>query len=175
MGLKDIRYRLEDLELGKKIEGHRPFVAAGLLLVIVLCLSMVFCHLNGGGGKAPREVELLYFDLSSKTIRLVEHHYPAMPTSPLPGTTDVFLARVYACEDSPEVVIKEGMTIEDLETNGLFIAYLEREDPEPKEESDGLIYRAMDNDQWYEPTDKGFEQLIAAIYERCPKAKRFNP
>lgn len=179
MGLQDIRYWLEDRKGRKKTEGYQPYVVVGLLLVIVLCLSMVVCHFTGGPGNASDKVELLYFDLSSQTIRIVEHQYATAPDSPLPGTTDVFLARVFGCKDCPEGVIKEGMTIEDLQSNGLFIGYLERYAPEPEEKplmySGGASYRALDNDQWYELASQGYDQLIANVYKRCPKAKMCHP
>ena len=179
MDLKDIQYKIEDLELRKKIEGHRPFIFLGLLFVIVLCLGLAVCQLTGGRSNASRKAELVYFDLSSQTIRIVEHQYPATPASPLPGTTDVFLARVYACEDCPEGVIKDGMTTADLESNGLFIGYLERYAPEPEEKplmyAGGASYRALDNDQWHELASQGYDQLIADVYKRCPKAKMCHP
>lgn len=179
MGLQDILDWLEDHKQRKKTEGQPPYVVVGLLLVIVLCLGMAFCHLTGGRSNASRPVELVYFDLSSQTIRLVEHQYAAAPDSPLPGTTDVFLARVFGCKDCPEGLITEGMTIEDLESNDLFIGYLERYAPEPEEKplmyAGGASYRSLDNDQWYELSSEGYDQLIADVYKRCPKAKMCHP
>lgn len=180
MSLEDIRYWYEDLELRKKLEENQSFVLIGLICIIVFSLSLVVCQLTGGGaGSYSSEVKLVYFDLDSQTVRVVKHEYPAIPASPLEGTEDVFLASVYACEECPEGALKDGMSLADLEAEGMFIAWLERHDPDASEEmmmfGEGYQYRTVENDQWYKVTDKGYEQITRGVYDRCPQARICQP
>lgn len=180
MSLEDIRYWFEDLELRKKLEENQSFVLIGLIFIIVFSLSLVVCQLTGGGsGSYSQEVKLVYFDLTNQTIRVVDHEYPAIPASPLEGTDDVFLASVYACEECPKGKIKDGMTMADLKAEGMFVAWLERYDPDVTEEmamyGEGYLYRTLENDKWYKATDPGYDQIVRGLYERCPGARVCQP
>lgn len=176
MGLQEVKYWFEDLQLREKLEENQSIVLIAVVGLIVFSLSLVVCQLTGGGaGSYSSEVELVYFDTESQTIRVVDHKYPAMPQSPLEGTENVFLASVYACEECPKGKLKEGMTPEDLKANGMFIAWLEKVDPNISEEmamfGEGYMYRTLENDKWYKATDRGYEQIVGALYDRCPTAR----
>ena len=180
MSLENIRYWFEDLELRKKLEENQSFVLIGLICIIVFSLSLVVCQLTGGGPRSySSEVELVYFDLTSNTIRVVEHEYPEIPKSPLEGTEDVFMASVYACEECPEGAIKDGMSLDDLKAEGMFIAWLERYDANVTEEmamfGESYLYRTIESDKWYKATDPGYDKLVRGLYDRCPKASRCQP
>lgn len=180
MGLQEVRYWLEDLELRKKLEENQSIVIVGLLVVIIFCLGLVVCQVTGGGpSTTASEVTLVYFDLDSQTIKLVEHQYPALPASPLEGTDNVFIASVFACEECPEGAIKDGMNLEDLKAEGMFIGMLERIDPNITEEmamfGEGYSYRSIEDDRWYKPTENGYQQLNNKIFTRCPKARICRP
>lgn len=176
MGLQEIKYWFEDLQLREKLEENQSILLLGAIGLIVVSLGMVVCQLVGGGsGSYSNEVQLVYFDMESQSIRLVDHEYPAMPKSPLEGTDNVFMASVYACEDCPKGKLKDGMSKEDLKANGMFIAWLERIDPDLSEEmamfGEGYEYRSLDNDKWYKATDRGYEQIVNGLYKRCPTAR----
>lgn len=180
MGLQEIKYWFEDLRLGEKLEENQSIVLIGAISLIVVSLGLVVCQLTGGGpGSYSSEVQLVYFDTQSQTIRLVDHEYPAMPQSPLEGTENVFLASVYACEECPEGKLKDGMSQDDLKANGMFIAWLQRVDPDITEEmamfGEGYEYRTLENDKWYMATDRGYEQIVSGLYERCPSARPCQP
>ena len=177
MDLQDIRYWLEDLELRKKLEENQSIVIGGLCVIILFSLGLVTCHLLGGPSQASytNSVELVYFDTETKTIKLVEHEYPAIPASPLEGQENVYLASVYACEECPKGAIKDGMTLEEIEEEGMFIAWIERIDPNATDEmalfGEGYSYRLPDKDKWYSSSDPGYQKIIRELYERCPKAR----
>lgn len=174
MGLEEIRYWLEDLQLRKKLEENQSMVLIGLICLIVISLSLIVCQLTGGGANNySSTVKLVYFDLGNQAIRVVDHEYPAIPASPLKGTTDVYLASVFACEDCPQGQIKDGMSLDDLKANGMFIGWLERYDPEATEEmmvfGQSSSFRTIESDRWYNPTEKGYEAINQRLYARCPQ------
>jgi len=177
MDLQDVRYWLEDLELRKKMEEYRAFVIVGLCVIILISLSLMLCHVVGGPSASSytNTVELVYFDTETKTIKLVKHEYPAIPASPLAGKENVFLASVYACEDCPKGAIKDGMTLEQIKAEGMFIAWLERIDPNATDEmalfGEGYSYRLPEEDKWYSSADPGYQKIIRDLYERCPKVR----
>ncbi|MGB0766636.1 MAG: hypothetical protein ACPGYV_02880 [Phycisphaeraceae bacterium] len=180
MDLQDIRYWFEDLDLRNKSEEYKPFIILGLCLVIVFCLSLVLCQLTGGGsGSFSNEVRLVYYDTTNQIIKLVDHEYPAIPQSPLEGTTDIFLASVYGCEDCPQGTIKDGMTRAELKDKGMFIGWLERIDPTANDEmmlyEQGYEYRLVEGATWYNATDPGYQKIIEDLYNRCPNARPCLP
>ncbi|MBX2851294.1 MAG: hypothetical protein KTR15_06075 [Phycisphaeraceae bacterium] len=180
MGLQEIRYWFEDLELRKKLEENQSVAVVGLLVVIIFCLGLVMCQLTGGGpGSSTREFKLVYFDVDSQTIKIVDHKGPAQAASPLEGTDNVFIASVFACEACPEGQIKDGMNLDDLKAEGMFIAWLERIDPNMTDEmamfGEGRSYRTLENDRWYKTTEKGYELINKRLLDRCPKARICRP
>lgn len=179
MSLQNLRDWYEDLELRQKIEENQSIIVIALIAVIVCCLGLVTCQMFGGGASYSSEVKLVYFDTENQSVRLVDHEYPAIPTSPLEGTTDVFLATVFACEECPQGKIKDGMTLEDLKANGMFVGWLEKVDPQMDEESamygEGYFYRSIDSDRWYKATDKGYQTINNRVYEKCQNARPCLP
>ena len=180
MNFEDIRYWWEDLELRKKLEENQSIVILGLIIIILFSLGAVTCQMFGGrGGSFSQEVELVYFDLTNQTIKIVNHEYPAIPMSPLEGTEDVFMARVFSCEDCPEGKLKDGMTPDDLKANGMFVAWLERTDPNATEEmmmfGEGQEFRTLSSERWYNTSDPGYQQMMKAFSERCPRAYNCLP
>lgn len=176
MSLEDIRYWFEDLELRKKLEENQSIAMSVLILIIVISLGMVVCHLVGGGsGSYSSTVELVYFDLESETIRVIKHEYPEMPTSPLKGTDNVFLASVYSCEECPKGLLKDGMTLDDLKQNGMFVAWLERIAPEITDEmalsGEAYAYRTLEQDKWFTGIEQGYDSVHRQVQERCPGAQ----
>ena len=120
-------------------------------------------------------VKLVYFDTEAQSIRLIDHTYPAMPKSPLKGTSDVYLAAVFRCKDCPRGMLKDGMTLEELEKKGMFVGWLEKIDPNVSEEmamfGEGYAYREVDGTKWYKETDRGYDQINSKIYDRCDNAR----
>ena len=176
MGLQEIRDWYEDLELRRKLEENQSIVIIGLIVVIAFCLLLVMCQLFGGGpGSVSNKVKLVYYDLGNQQIKLVDHEYPAMPQSPLEGTEDVFLASVFKCTECPKGAIKDGMTADELEAEGMFIGWLEKIDPDVSEEmamfGEGYLYRTVENDRWYKATDKGYEKINTRVYDTCKDAR----
>lgn len=180
MGLQEIRYWYEDLELRKKLEENQSIVLIGLIAIIVFSLGLVVCQLTGGGGGSySGEVKLVYFDVGNQAIRIVDHEYPGIPASPLEGTEDVFMATVFACEDCPKGSIKDGMTLDDLKAEGMFIGWLERHDPSMTEEmamfGEGYQYRSIEDDKWYGQDEQAFQEIASAPYNRCQTAQVCMP
>lgn len=176
MSLQDLKYWIEDLEIRKKLEENQSIVVIGLIALIIVSLGLIVCQMTGGGsGAISTKVKLVYYDLGNQKIRVVDHKYPDIPSSPLTGTTDVYLASVYACEECPPGTLKDGMSLSDLKENGMFIGWLERIDPEATENTvmfgEGYKYRTIEVDQWYSVSDKGFEMINRKVFERCPTAR----
>lgn len=175
MNLEDIRYWWEDLELRKKLEENQSIVVIALLVVILFSLGLVTCQLLGGGrGSFSKEVDLVYFDVTNGTIKIVNHEYPEIPKSPLDGTDDVFMARVFSCENCPEGQLKDGMTVDDLKANNMFIGWLERTDPNATQEmlmlDEAKQYRTLAKDRWYKTSDPAYEKIMQAFNQRCDRA-----
>lgn len=178
MGLQEVRDWYDDLELRKKIEENQSIVSIGLIVLIIFSLGLTMCQIFGGGsGPGSQEVQLVYFDTTNQTIRIVEHEYSAQsaqPASPLEGTDDVFMASVFACEECPKGQIKDGMSLGDLKANGMFVGWLEKFDPEVSEEArafgEGAQYRSLERDRWYKVNEKGYEAIRKRVFQRCPTA-----
>lgn len=180
MSFENFRYWLEDIELRKKLEENQLIVVVALILLILTSLTLVMCQFTGGGASgSTSKVELIYFDLGSQSIRLVEHRYPAQPKSPLEGTEDVFLATVFKCEECPDGSVKDGMSLADLKAEGMFIGWLEKIDENVSDEmvmfGEGYAYRTIETDRWYKPTDRGYEALNRRVYEKCENARICRP
>lgn len=176
MRLQDIRYWFEDLELRRKLESNQPILLVSLIILIIFSLCLVVCQLAGGGQtSSSREVKLVYYDLGRQAIRIVEHQYPGIPASPLAGTDDVYQATVFACEECPKGTIKDGMTLDDLQAEGMFIGWIERHDPEMTDEmamlGKGYQYRTLETDRWYGQSDPGFQVISEKPYQRCQSAR----
>ncbi|MEM9344996.1 MAG: hypothetical protein AAGB26_00120 [Planctomycetota bacterium] len=175
MSLEDIKYWFEDLELRKKLEENQSVVLIALILVIVVSLSMVFCHLVGGGARSySGTVDLVYFDLESETVRIVKHEYPDTPASPLKGTDNVYLASVYSCKECPKGQIKDGMTLDDLKANGMFVAWIERIEPNITDElalsGQAYAYRTLEDETWYAGIEQGYDKVYQKMNRRCEGA-----
>ncbi|MFK7789546.1 MAG: hypothetical protein AB8C95_08675 [Phycisphaeraceae bacterium] len=179
MNLQDLRDWYDDLELRNKLEENQSIVVVGLIGLIIFSLVLVTCQMVGGGGSVSSEVKLVYFDVSNQSIRLVDHEYPAIAQSPLDGTTDVYLATIFSCEECEKGAIKEGMSLEDLKAKGMFVGWLEKIDPEMSEEmamfGEGRLYRTVENDRWYKPTERGYEVINTRVYEKCARARPCMP
>ena len=175
MGVQEFRDWLSDLELREKLQENQSVLAVVLILVIVLCLSLVMCQLFGGGsGSYSNEVKLVYFDTANKTVRVIDHEYPDMPASPLAGTDNTFLASVYACDDCPKGKIKDGMTLAELEAEGMFVAWLERIDPNATPEmamfGSDRTYRRVTDQRWYRSDEQGYAQMNKELQARCARS-----
>lgn len=180
MGLQELRDWYDDLELRSKLEENQSIVVGGLLVVIIFCLGLVMCQLFGGGPSSySSEVQLVYFDTTNQTIRVVDHEYPEPHASPLAGTTDVFFASVYSCEECPKGTLKDGMSLEELKSNGMFIGWLEKYEPNLSEEAqmlgEGSLYRSVESDRWYKGTDKGYQAITKRVFTKCPTAQLCRP
>jgi len=175
MGLQAIRDWYEDLELRSKLEENQSVVVIALIVLIVFCLGLVMCQVFGGRSSVSSDVELVYYDLGNQTIKLVDHTYPAIPKSPLEGTENVFLASVFKCGECPKGTIKDGMTMQDLKSEGMFIGWLEKIDPNASEEmamfGEGNLYRSVESDRWYRAMDQGYEAITQRVYARCSDAR----
>ena len=101
---------------------NNPAVMTGAAVaVLVICLGIVACQLTGGG-PAGSGSQVIYFDVASGEIKLVE----AVDSveSPVAGTEN-YRAAVATCEDECGE-IEEGMDLEQLKANGMFVAFVER-------------------------------------------------
>lgn len=176
MHIDDIRDFCQDLR--EKLAKNQLLTAGLLLLILIASLGLITYHFTSSGIR-PAEVKLVYFDLKSQTIQIVNHTYPDMPASPLEGTDDVFIASVYACDPKPDGTIKDGMTLEDLKANGMFIAKLEKIDPDVTGEAaifgKGTSYRTLTDEAWHETDSPGHKAIQRMLKSRCPKPHRCYP
>lgn len=115
---------------------NNPAVVSGAaVLVLVLCLGAISCSLFGwgGAGGGSKNVQLVYYDLSNDSLKLVRAQDRL--GSPLVGT-ETYLGYVMSCGECGE--INEGMTRAELEAGGMYIAYLQT-----LPESDGMSRELM--------------------------------
>ncbi|XAL99655.1 hypothetical protein OT109_19005 [Phycisphaeraceae bacterium D3-23] len=97
-------------------------VTGGAVLVLVLCLAAIACSLFGGiGPSGSNSVQLIYYDMSSDTIKLIPSS--ERPGSPLADNDQVFRCFVLACGECGK--IKDGMTNEELQAEGMFVSHLQ--------------------------------------------------
>lgn len=180
MGFQELRYKMQDFDLRGKLNDNPMVMVTGLTLLIITCFSLIICHFSGGGS-VSNKAKLIYFDTKKQQIRVVEHEYPELPASPLEGEEGVYLAAVFSCVDQEPGAVKEGMTLEDLQANDMFIGWLEQSDGDAMdadiafEETYLYKYRMLDGDKWYSIDEPGFRAIQTWPYEKCADAVRCRP
>lgn len=182
MSMKDLRYRLEDLrdwfkdlDIREKLNENPIVMVAGVGVVLLLCLSVIFCQLVDTGSSSVK-VKYVYFDDASKSIRVVEFKLPEeLPTSPLEGTDNVYMATVFSCEDCPKGSVKDGMTLAELEAAGMYIGWLSRIDPGKESQGamlgeDGYDYRRLDEEVWHKEFTPEVDKIRKEATSKCEKS-----
>lgn len=151
------------------------YIAVGLLTVTAL--SLVVCQSMGGGGSAPSSHTMIYYDASKEVLRVIEHDFSAGYSRPVleDGLVE---AVIYTCGEQEPGLISDGMSRADLENKGLFIAWLQRMDPNASEE-DRLFemmiqYKLVDSERWLKANDPGVNQILNAPAQRCPDAMPYR-
>jgi len=90
-------------------------------------------------------------------------------TSPL-ANTQTYRAQLFACEECKEV--KEGDTLDTLKTNGMFVGYLMRDDPNATADAmmgEALQFRAVDGTAWVgADTQQGADLVDKILKTNCP-------
>jgi len=122
---------------------------------------------------------VIYYDVDQQTIRLVEHDPSAgPPASPMPGTDNVFVASVWYCGDAKGASLEDGMTRSALEDAGLFIAWLERDDPDtPANDyvTRPMLLRTLENPRWQKSETPAVIEILDSPLDRCEDAAQYVP
>ena len=169
-------------ELREKLEDNRPMVMIGAGVLIALSLIWLIVRLSGGGGAAtlPTQATVIYYNVDQQTIQLVEHDTSTgPPVSPMAGTDNVFVASVWYCGDAKDASLEDGMTLAALEDAGLFIAWLERDDPDNTSANeyvtDPVLLRTLDNPAWHKGESPAGLTIIQTPLDRCEDAANYVP
>lgn len=166
--------------LREKLDDNRPAVMIGAGVLIVLSLIWLVVRLSGGGAPTlPTQATAVYFDLDQQTIRLIEHDTSTgPPASPMAGTDNVFIASVWYCGDAQGVSLTDGMTLAALEDAGLFIAWLERDDPDTPANAyvtNPILMRTLENPVWQKGESPAGLAIIESPLDRCEDAAQYVP
>ena len=146
---------------------NNPAVATGASVVVLLiCLLVIYCTFAGGGAN---RVDIVYFDVESKTVKLFEYKTgDAPPTSPLAGS-ETYRAQLFTCSECKEVT--DGMTIDQLKAQDMFVGYLMRDSPNAAEDPFGetMEVRTVDGTKWIgADTEAGTKLVNQAMAAGCP-------
>lgn len=147
-------------------------VTGGAVLVLVICLTLISCQLFGLGGNSASGDKVVYYDLSTDKIMLLKA--VDRPASPLADNATAFRATIHACGECGK--IKDGMTQQEIEDAGMFVAYLmeipTREDMQMGPGGMmGIQYLSLENREWYpEQTPEGQQVMVNAF--NCPDGSR---
>lgn len=176
MDFQDIKYAIQDFRPREWMNENQLYVAVGVGAIFLICISLVVCQFTGGR-PAGTELRLIYFNDTDKTIQIVEFNTSeGFPGSPLEGTTDVYEAALYACDECPEGVLRDGMTVAELEEAGLFIGWLQKREQTTEGEQAGMdgyayTFRHPEGEKWYTQNDPSTARLQAWPYEKCAGAR----
>jgi len=171
MGLEDLRDKLED---------NKPVVLGAAGLLILLSIVYLIVSMFTGGGNAPgTKATLIYFDLAGQKVQLVDFDASSgeLPATPLSAGAEVFLASVWSCGESSDAKLTDGMTLSELEAAGLFIAWLEKEDPNGAINEFGtrpMLYRTLSQPKWVKADTAQSLAIIESPYDKCPDATRYS-
>lgn len=186
MKMPDIKYwlyergiDLDNFNLRETLNDNPKIVYAVAVVLAVVCLMLVVCQMVGGSTPPLGSYQVIYYDTTNQQVRVVEHDASkGMHPSPLEGTTDVFEAAVFHCGERPEGLDIDGMTLQELEQNGLFIGWLQKTDAELEGDElqimeGGYEYRRVGGTQWWSTNSPRVDQILRAPYERCEDAQPF--
>lgn len=153
-------------------------VTGGAALVLVLCLGLIFYQLMGGGGGGSADAKVVFYDLSNDKIMVVS----ALDNrfSPMLDNETAYRAIIHSCGECGK--FKDGMTRQELEDAGMFIAYLmsipTRDDAMmgPGEVM-AIEYYSMEDELWYADMTQGSDNLrrAASLCEDGTNAEICNP
>lgn len=167
-------------ELRDKLEDHKPVVmgAAGVLILLSI-VYLIISMFTGGSSSPGTKATLIYFDVAGQKVQLVEFDASSgeLPSTPLAGSPDVFLASVWYCGESVAAELTDGMSLSDLEAAGMFIAWLEKEDPNGIVNEFGtrpMLYRTLSQPQWVKADTPKTLDIIEGPYDKCADAKRYS-
>ena len=167
-------------ELRDKLEDNKPVVMGAAGVLILLCIVYLIISMLAGGGNSPgTKATLIYFDVAGQKIQLVAFDADSdeLPTSPLAGSGEVFLASIWYCGDSASAELTDGMTLSDLEAAGMFVGWLEKEDPNGLVNEFGtrpMLYRTLSQPQWVKADTPRSLDIIEGPYDKCADAKRYS-
>ena len=162
--------------LRDKLEDNKTAVLIGAGVLILLSIVLVILRLSGGSPSLGTASTVIYYDVDQKVISLVEHDMSSgLAPSPKPGTENVFIAAVWYCgEKSGEV--SDGMTLEELESEGLFIGWLEKEDTGQQGDEYNtrpMLFRSLDDPTWVRAETAASLKIIESPLERCADAVQY--
>lgn len=171
MGLADLRDTLDE---------KKPIVIGAAGLLILLSIVYLVVSMFTGGGNAPgTKATLIYFDVAGQKVQLVDFDASSgeLPATPLTAGAEVFLASVWYCGDSSDAKLSDGMALSELEAAGLFIAWLEKVDPNGAVNEFGtrpMLYRTLSQPKWVKAETAQSLAIIESPYDKCPDAKRYS-
>jgi|GEM_PF-2402696 len=175
-GIDVDRFSLRDV-----LNDNPNAVLIGAAAIVLVCVSLVVCHFSGGGAPSGNfKYNVTYYDTTNRVIRIVEiDSNDGMYRSPMDGTTDVFEAIIYSCGEQPKGLLRDGMSLQELEEKGLFIGWLQKTEPVKGGQSsspdfmeiDSITYRRLDGTRWYKDSSPEMNKIFNAPYEKCKNAQ----
>ncbi|MFK7789548.1 MAG: hypothetical protein AB8C95_08685 [Phycisphaeraceae bacterium] len=163
----------------EKLEDNQAVVMIGAGVLIAGSVILLILRLTAGGGAAELQTQatVIYYDLDQQAIKLVEHDTSTGPAaSPLAGTENVFVAAVWYCGESQGASLSDGMTLEELEEAGLFIAWLEKNDDRVQANeyvTNPRQYRTLDDPAWKRGETPAVIAILEGPLDRCEDAAQY--
>ena len=134
----------------------------GLVLPVLGLLLAVSTVTSGG----DRSIELAYFDVEAGQMVLVEYRAGDVLTSPIAGTQS-YRVQLFTCSECR--VVTQGMTVQDLAAQDMFVGYLMRDAPAPADDefAESIEMRLLDGEEWVAMDTDRAADLIDQAFARC--------
>ena len=159
------------MDLKEILEDKRRRVSiGGAVLAVLLLLVLVVRSCGGGGGfEVEPFTKAIYYDVSNKKVLIVEIDEGSRQlASPREPGGDVYLASIYTCGEYRQGMLKDGMTLAELESAGMKIAWIEKLDYGPVEgEDNGLFLSRHDKVKWHAHSTEEAADIVEAPYRAC--------
>lgn len=153
------------MSLREKLNNNPQIATGGAVVVLLLCLMLIYCQFSGGS----RSAKLLYFDLETNQVKLVDFKAGDTLATPLAGT-QIYQVTIFSCTECKE--IKDGMTLEELKAEGMFPGYVIRlpeagvADPDLMSSNE---IRLIDGpDTWVNADTERGGKLVQQAQSQCP-------
>lgn len=160
------------MDINEVLQDKRKLATVGgAVVVLLLLLVVVVRSLGGGGGGATIQPfnKAVYYDVDEKRVHILTIGSGAreLPSPRDPGS-GVYLATVYTCGVYKPDMLADGMTLAELESNGLKIGWIEKLEYDPVTgEWTGSYISRHDAVKWYERSSEGAADITQAPQREC--------
>ncbi|WP_432797203.1 hypothetical protein [Poriferisphaera sp. WC338] len=172
------------MSLREKLDNNSAVVTIVAVVVLLLSLIIIVMQMTGGGGRSSNSItEYYYFDMSTgKIVTAPATSFP--PVKGADGKESSVRAYIYACGECGSSYT--DLTAEELESQGAFIAWLEKYPPKIKKKlqnagpeammelemmGGGMLVTKVGSKKWVPQQSKTGFKLTQSINTKCPDGR----